>query len=190
MRLYIKNMVCTRCKMAVSNILENAGLHIQHIDLGEVDIEEKKLTKETRQQLQSALEAIGFEIIDDRKSKIIEGIKTSVIDIIHYTDKPINIKYSEYLSNQLHHDYSYLSKLFSEVEGITIEQYIINQKIERVKELLIYDELSLSEVADDMGYSSVAHLSAQFKKVTGMTPTSFKTTNIKGRKTLDNIGKR
>lgn len=188
MRLYIRNMVCNRCKMAVADILHKAGLQVLHADLGEVEIAEKKLSKEVLKNLQAALEAVGFEIIDDKKSKVIEGVKTAVIDIIHHTSEPIAIKYSDHLSTKLQHDYSYLSKLFSEVEGITIEQYIINQKIERVKELLVYDELSLSEVSYQMGYSSVAHLSAQFKKVTGMTPTVFKNSSKRERKPLDNIG--
>lgn len=188
MRLYIRNMVCNRCKMAVADIFSKAGLQVLLADLGEVEIAEKKLPKELLKKLQTALESVGFEIIDDKKSKVIEGIKTAVIDIIHHTSEPIAIKYSDYLSTKLQHDYSYLSKLFSEVEGITIEQYIINQKIERVKELLIYDELSLSEVSYQMGYSSVAHLSAQFKKVTGMTPTVFKNSSKRERKPLDTIG--
>jgi len=175
--------------MAVANILQTAGLQVLHIELGEVEIAEKKLSKDALKNIQTSLEAIGFEIIDDKKSKTIEDIKTAVIDIIHHTNEPITIKYSEYLSSKLHHDYSSLSKLFSEVEGITIEQYIINQKIERVKELLVYDELSLSEVSYRMGYSSVAHLSSQFKKVTGMTPTVFKSSNKRDRKSLDNVGK-
>lgn len=175
--------------MVVADILHKTGLQVLHVDLGEVEIAEKKLLKEVRKRLQASLENIGFEIIDDKKGKIIEGIKTTVIDLIHYTNEPITIKYSEYLSSKLHHDYSYLSKLFSEVEGVTIEQYIINQKIERVKELLVYDELSLSEVSYNMGYSSVAHLSAQFKKITGMTPTVFKNSNRRERRSLDSIGK-
>lgn len=175
--------------MAVANILQAAGLQVVHIELGEVEIAEKKLAKDALKHIQTALEAIGFEIIDDKKSKVIEDIKTTIIDIIYHANEPIAIKYSEYLSSKLHHDYSSLSKLFSEVEGITIEQYIINQKIERVKELLVYDELSLSEVSYRMGYSSVAHLSSQFKKVTGMTPTVFKSSNKRERKPIDWVGK-
>src|SRR6478609_1466429 len=136
-------MVCHRCKMVVKAELEKLNLHPVNIALGEVFIEEKELQKEQQENLDDALKAVGFELIDDRKSKLIEQIKTFVIDIIHYTDEQPKKKYSELLSQHLHHDYSHLSNLFSQVEGITIEQYIINQKIEKVKELLMYDELSL-----------------------------------------------
>lgn len=177
MNLYIKNMVCNRCIMAVKDVLQQAGLHPANIALGEVTLEEKKLSKEQHNQLDAALTAIGFELIDNRRGKLIEQLKNAVVEMVHYSD-PVKIKHSTYLSEKLHHDYSYLSKLFSETEGLTIEHYIIKQKIERVKELLVYDELSLSEIADRLGYSSVAHLSAQFKKVTGLTPTFYKNKGI------------
>lgn len=186
MNLYIKNMVCNRCLMVVKAELEKLGLHPVNMTLGEVALREEKLTSEQLMQVQEALNAVGFELIDDKKSKLIERIKTLVVELVHYAE-PLNIKHSAYLSEKLNYDYSYLSKLFSEVEGITIEHYTIMQRIERVKELLIYDELSLSEIADKLGYSSVAHLSAQFKKVTGLTPTFYKNKGIHQRKPLDTI---
>lgn len=189
MVLYIKNMVCNRCKTAVKAELEKQGLHPVAVALGEVAIEEKTVTANQKQLLSSALTQAGFELIDDRSSKLIESVKTTVINSIHYAAEKPGINYSELLSRRLHHDYSYISKLFSEVEGITIEQYIISQRIEKVKELLLYNELSLSEVAYQLGYSSTAHLSAQFKKVTGLTPSLFKTQGRRSRKNLDQVGK-
>lgn len=182
-------MVCNRCKMVVKTELEQLGLHPVHIGLGEVELAEKEIDKALLQQLEAKLEAVGFELIDDRKSRTIEKIKNVVIELVHHTDEATKLKYSEYIAQQLNYEYTYLSKLFSEVEGVTIEQYLISQKIERVKELLIYDELSLSEIADRMGYSSVAHLSAQFKKVTGLTPSFYKNKSIRHRKPLDEAGK-
>lgn len=189
MRLYVKNMVCNRCKMVVENELKRIGLHPHTVGLGEVDIDEEQLTGIQVAEIDAALRPLGFELIDDRKSRIIEKIKSTVIELVHNAeaDKP-RIKHSEYLAQAVHYDYSYLSKLFSEVEGITIEQYIIQQKIEKVKELLVYDEFSLSEIAFQLDYSSVAHLSAQFKKVTGLTPSFFKNMKQHPRKPLDEIG--
>ncbi|MBS1774283.1 MAG: helix-turn-helix transcriptional regulator [Bacteroidetes bacterium] len=186
MHLYIKNMVCNRCIMVVTAELEKLGLHPLNVTLGEVVLQEKKLPKEHLKNIQQALQQLGFELIDDKKSKLIEQLKSCIVDLIHYSE-PIEVKYSAYLTDKLHHDYTYLSKLFSEVEGITIEHYIIKQKIERAKELLAYDELSLSEIADRLGYSSVAHLSAQFKKVTGLTPTFFKNKGMHARIPIDKI---
>ncbi len=181
MLLHIKNMVCHRCKMVVSSELEKLGLHPVHIALGEVTLEEKELSKEQQQQLSHSLQNAGFELI--------EQVKTFIINSIHYQEGQPKKNYSELLSKHLHHDYSYISKLFSEVEGITIEQYIINQKIEKVKELLMYDEQSLSQIALDLGYSSTAHLSSQFKKLTGLTPSQFKKMGRGARKSLDEVGK-
>ncbi len=189
MQLYIKNMVCHRCKTAVKAELEKLQLHPVNIVLGEVAIEEKHLSKEQTNQLAAGLKAIGFELMDDRKSKLIEQIKTFIIDSVHYKDEQPAKNYSELISQHLHHDYSYLSNLFSEVEGITIEQYIINQKIEKVKELLMYNELSLSQIALQLGYSSTAHLSTQFKKLTGLTASKFKQMGLQSRKSLDDVGK-
>jgi AraC-like DNA-binding protein len=175
--------------MVVRAELEKLHLHPVNIALGEVAIEEKELSKEQRSNLSDALKAVGFELIDDRRSKLIEQIKTFVIDTVHYKDEQPVKNYSELLSQHLHHDYSYLSNLFSEVEGITIEQYIINQRIEKVKELLVYGELSLSQIAFQLGYSSTAHLSTQFKKLTGLTPSQFKQLGLHRRKSLDEVGK-
>jgi len=181
-------MVCRRCKMVVESELQKSGLHPLNVSLGEAVIEEKSLTNEHRHQLNEALKTVGFELIDDKRSRLIEKIKNFVINSIHHKEEQPEKKFSELLSQQLHHDYSYLSKLFSEVEGITIEQYIITQKIEKVKELLLYDELSLSEIAFQLGYSSTAHLSAQFKKFTGFTPSQFKRMGVQSRKALDEAG--
>jgi len=175
--------------MVVKAELQKLDLHPVNISLGEVVLEEKELGKERRSKLSDALQAVGFELIDDRRSKLIEQIKTFIIDSIHYRDEQPKKNYSELLSQHLHHDYSHLSNLFSQVEGITIEQYIINQKIEKVKELLVYNELSLSQIAVQLGYSSTAHLSAQFKKLTGLTPSQFKQIGMQGRKSLDDVGK-
>jgi AraC family transcriptional regulator len=188
--LYIKNMVCDRCKMAVKNELIKAGLTPEKISLGEVIVSEERIPADVQARLDDALLDLGFERIDDRKARLIENIKNKVIELIHYGD-PGNRKFnwSDILSESLHYEYNYLSTLFSSVEGITLEQYIIRQKIEKVKELLFYDELNLSEIAHKLGYSSVAHLSAQFKKITGFTPSELKKSRDldQSRKPLDHI---
>jgi AraC family transcriptional regulator len=188
--LYIKNMVCNRCIAAVKQELEQQGLHPKRVSLGEVDIEETELSDTQLHNLDTALVNLGFERIDDRKGRLIEAIKSKVIQMIHHTDK-VNLKFnwSSVLSEELHYEYNYLSNLFSSVEGITLEQYIIRQKIEKVKELLFYDELNLSEIAYRLGYSSVAHLSTQFKKVTGLTPSEMKKSREidQNRKPLDSV---
>lgn len=181
-------MVCHRCKMVVQATLEKQDLHPVSMSLGEVVLAEDDIPKEKRQQLEAELKAVGFELIDDQKSRLIEQIKTYLIGIIHHNEDTPNKNYSELLSQHLHHDYSYLSNLFSTVEGITIEQFIINHKIEKVKELLLYGELSLSEIAFQLKYSSTAHLSSQFKKLTGFTPTEFKKMGQSNRRPLDQIG--
>lgn len=188
--LYIKNMVCNRCIMVVKQELERQGLHPQKVSLGEVTIKEDKLSESQQTKLDSALINLGFERIDDRKARLIETIKNKIIQMIHHTDKvDLKFNWSSVLSEELHYEYNYLSNLFSSVEGITLEQYIIRQKIEKSKELLFYDELNLSEIADRLGYSSVAHLSAQFKKVTGFTPSELKKSRDidQNRKPLDSI---
>jgi AraC family transcriptional regulator len=188
--LFIKNMVCNRCVMAVKQLLETQGLHPEKVVLGEAIIKEDNLSGEQQQKLDAALIGLGFERIDDRKSRLIEAIKKKVLSLIHHPEKADRkFKWSQLLANELHHEYDYLSNLFSGVEGITLEQYIIRQKIERVKELLFYDELTLSEIADRLGYSSVAHLSAQFKKVTGLTPSEMKKARSidNSRRPLDSI---
>lgn len=187
MKLFIKNMVCDRCKMAVKAELGRLGLQPASVELGEVDLEEQALKPEILNQLRTNLQDLGFDIIDDKKSRLIEKIKNLVIEMIHHTEEPENLKYSELISRHLHYDYPYLSRLFSETEGVTIEQYIINQKTEKAKEYLVYDELSVSELAWKLNYSSVAHFSGQFKKVTGMTPSQFKSLHEKKRKPLDEV---
>ncbi|HEU0227376.1 MAG TPA: AraC family transcriptional regulator, partial [Arachidicoccus soli] len=182
--LYIKNMVCNRCIMVVQNELEKLGLDVKSIRLGEVILEED-LSGEKKMALDKTLTSLGFERIDDKKSRTIEQIKNIIINLIHYQDNDSRKNLSDLLSDKLHQDYHYLSNLFSEVEGVTIEKYFIAQKIEKVKELLVYDELSLSEIAFRLNYSSVAYLSNQFKKVTGLTPTHFKLIKEDKRKPLD-----
>lgn len=184
--LFIKNMVCNRCIMVVQNELEKLGLTLKSIKLGEVKLE-NDLTSSDKTRLEKVLIPLGFEVIDDKKSRIIEKIKNIIIDLVHYQNSDNKNNLSDVLSGQLHHDYNYLSNLFSEVEGTTIEKYFIAQKIEKVKELLVYDELSLSEIAFRMNYSSVAYLSNQFKKVTGLSPSHFKQIKEDKRKPLDNL---
>jgi AraC-like DNA-binding protein len=173
--------------MAVKAELEKAGLHPLTVELGEIEIEEKP-TPGVMQQLKSSLGNLGFEIIDNRKSRMIEQIKNAIVSLVHYNNNEnTSVNLSEYISQKLNYDYNYLSKLFSEVEGITIEKYFITQKIEKVKELLKYDELTLSQIADRLGYSSVAYLSNQFKNQTGLTPTFYKSAQQNIRKPLDEI---
>ncbi len=184
--LYIKNMVCDRCIMVVDQELEKLGLKPVNVVLGEVTVE-GEINPEIQKQLDDSLQRLGFERIDDRKARLIENIKKEVIQLIHHEDlKHRKFNWSHILSDRLQYEYNYLSGLFSSVEGITLEQYIIRQKIERVKELLFYDELTLSEIAHKLGYSSVAHLSGQFKKVTGFTPTEMKKARLP-RKPLDRL---
>jgi AraC family transcriptional regulator len=183
-------MVCDRCILVVRQEIERLGLHAERVLLGEVVLHEKSLTDDQLRALDKALTALGFERIDDRKARLIEGIKNKVIGMIHRQDRlDLKSNWSDILTEEFHYDYNYLSNLFSSVEGITLEQYIIRQKIERAKELLFYDELTLSQIADRLGYSNVAHLSAQFKKITGFTPSALKKAKnpVQNRKTLDNI---
>ena len=181
-------MVCNRCILVVKQELEKLQIESNKVTLGEIETT-IDLPKEKIQQLAINLNALGFELLDNAKQQIIEKIKNIIIQQVHYTPDESHHNFSEILSNTLLKDYSYLSRLFSEVEGITIEKYAINQKIEKVKELIIYDELSLSEIAYKLGYSSVAHLSNQFKKVTGLTVTYFKKIGQNKRKPLDEVGK-
>lgn len=186
MHLFIKNMVCDRCILVVKQELEKLQIVPSFVILGEAAIPDD-IAGEQLLQLKKNLAVVGFELLDDTRKKIIEKIKNIIIEQIHGSDADDKHNFSEILSKALHKDYSYLSALFSEVESITIEKYTINQKIERVKELLVYDELSLSEIAYKLGYSSVAHLSAQFKKVTGLTPSHFKKMGGIHRKPLDKV---
>ena len=187
MKLYIKYMVSIRCKLLVKAELKNLGLHFIFVDLGEIEIMED-LTPEQRGQLKTALAVSGLELMDDQKANLIEKIKKVIIEMVHYADELPKIKNSDYLSEKLNYDYTYLANLFSEVAGLTIEHYIIAHKIERVKELLMYDELNLTQISYKMNYSSVAHLSNQFKKVTGLTPSHFKSLKDKRRQSLEDIG--
>lgn len=183
-------MVCNRCIMVVKQELERQGLHPEKVALGEVTIKEDSLSDAQQDKLDSALVDLGFERIDDRKARLIEAIKNKIIQMIHHSSKvDLKFNWSDVLAEEMHYEYNYLSNLFSSVEGVTLEQYIIRQKIEKVKELLFYDELNLSEIADKLGYSSVAHLSGQFKKITGFTPSEMKKSrNIdQNRKPLDSI---
>ncbi|MFH6987850.1 helix-turn-helix domain-containing protein [Flavobacterium collinsii] len=184
--LFVKNMVCNRCIMVVQNELEKLGLDFTNIKLGEVTLT-GELNQEERNLLEGALVPLGFEVIDDKKSRIIEKIKNIIIDLVHHQDNDTKNNLSDILSEKINHDYNYLSNLFSEVEGTTIEKYFIAQKIEKIKELLVYDELSLSEIALRLNYSSVAYLSNQFKKVTGLTPSHFKQIRTEKRKPLDEV---
>jgi len=172
--------------MVVQNELEKLGLDFTNIKLGEVTLT-GELNQEERNLLEGALVPLGFEVIDDKKSRIIEKIKNIIIDLVHHQDNDTKNNLSDILSEKINHDYNYLSNLFSEVEGTTIEKYFIAQKIEKIKELLVYDELSLSEIALRLNYSSVAYLSNQFKKVTGLTPSHFKQIRTEKRKPLDEV---
>ena len=186
MKLYIKYMVSIRCKMVVKEELAALKLHFVNVDLGTVEIMET-LTEGQRVQLKTALLRSGLELMDDKKAILIEKIQNVIIEMVHYSDELPKTNFSDYLSAKLDYDYTYLSNLFSETKGITIEHFIILHKIERVKELIIYDELNLSEIAFKLHYSSVAHLSNQFKKITGLTPTYFKSLKRKKRDTLENV---
>jgi len=180
-------MVSNRCKMAVKEVLKELGLHFIVVDLGEVEIMEN-ISADQRKQLVTALHNSGLELMDDKRAVLIEKIKTVIIEMIHHTDELIKINFSDFLSAKLNHDYTYLANLFSEVQGTTIEQFIISHKIERIKELIIYDELNITEIAWKLNYSSVAHLSNQFKKVTGLSPSHFKQLKVKRRSPLEDIG--
>ena len=186
MKLYIKYMVSIRCKMVVKSELDKLGLRYGVVDLGEVEIREN-LSDELRDQLKTALLKSGLELMDDKKAILVEKIKNVIIEMVHYEDELPKENFSDYLSEKLDYNYTYLANLFSETKGITIEKFMILHKIERVKELLLYDELTLSEIAWKLHYSSVAHLSHQFKKITGLTPSFFKSLKDKRRSTLENL---
>jgi AraC-like DNA-binding protein len=181
-------MVSNRCKLAVKEELKKLGLHFVVVDLGEVEIMED-MTLEQKQQLQAGLISSGLELMDDKRAVLIEKINNVIIEMIHHSEELPKVNYSDYISQKLDYDYTYLSNIFSEVKGITIQQCIIVNKIERVKELLFYNELSLTEISFKMHYSSVAHLSNQFKKVTGLTPSAYKQLKEKKRSSLEEIGK-
>ncbi|OQP52899.1 AraC family transcriptional regulator [Niastella yeongjuensis] len=179
-------MVCLRCKMVVKEELTKLGIHFTTVELGEAEVVED-ISAEQHDQIKAALLKSGLELMDDKKSILIQKIKNVIIESVHYSQEPLTVNFSEYLSQKLNYDYTYLANLFSEVQGITIEKFLIAHKIERVKELLVYNELNLTEIAYRMHYSSVAHLSAQFKKVTGLTPSHFKQLKGKRRSMLDEM---
>ncbi len=184
--LHIKNMVCPRCIDTVKDIFNELKIETSSIQLGEVN-SAITLTTDLKGHLIEKLNARGFELLEDKNSKTIAQIKAIVIEQIHHSTEPIQVNFSTLLSDKLSHDYAGLSKLFSQVEGITIEKFILKQKIEKVKELIVYEELNLSEIAFQLNYSSVAHLSSQFKKETGMTPSSFRKLEQRDRSSLDSI---
>jgi AraC-like DNA-binding protein len=173
--------------MVVKEELKKLGLHFIVVDLGEVEIMEE-ISAEEREEVKNALLESGLELMDDKRAMLIEKIKTIIIEMIHHTDGVIKINFSDFLSEKLKHDYTYLSNLFSEVQGTTIEHFIISHKVERIKELIIYNELNITEIAFKMNYSSVAHLSNQFKKVTGLSPSHFKLLGDKRRSPIEEIG--
>lgn len=179
-------MVCSRCKMVVKSELEKLGLSLFSVELGEVETT-AIITDTQKKEISEHLKLFGFELIDDKKSRTIDKIKTLIIDLVHNKNNDINTNLSDYLVSHLHQDYNTLSNLFSEVESTTIEKFFIHQKIERVKELLMYDEMNLSEIAFMLNYSTVAHLSNQFKKVTGFSPTYFKQLQDKKRKQIEDL---
>lgn len=185
-KLYIKYMVSLRCKMMVKEELKKLGLHYVIVDLGLIEILED-ISNRQRSELKASLLKSGLELLDDKKSILIEQIKNVIIEMIHYTDALPKVNYSDYISEKLGYDYTYLANTFSEVKGITIQQFIIMHKIEKVKELLIYDELNLTEISYKLHYSSVAHLSNQFKKITGLTPTFYKQLKNKRKSNLEDI---
>ena len=186
MKLYIKYMVSIRCKMVVKAELEKLGLHFIVVELGNIEVKEN-ISVAQREQLKVALLVSGLELMDDKKAMLIEKIKNVVVEMVHYSDEVPKVNFSDFLSEKLQYDYTYLANLFSEVTGVTIEHFIIAHKIERVKELLLYDELNLTQISYKLNYSSVGHLSNQFKKVTGLTPSFFKKLKNKRVVNLENM---
>ncbi|SMO94805.1 helix-turn-helix domain-containing protein [Fodinibius sediminis] len=186
MKLYIKYMVSLRCKMLVKDELKKLGINCVSVDLGTIELQDE-ITDEQLQTFRNNLEKAGLELLDDKKNILVEKIKSVIVEMIHYEDEVPKVNDSDYISEKLEYDYTYLSNTFSEVKGITIQQYIIMHKIERAKELLLYDELTLTEIAHKLHYSSVAHLSNQFKKITGLAPTYFKELKEKRLKNLEDL---
>jgi AraC-like DNA-binding protein len=179
-------MVCIRCQMVVKAELKKLGLHYMDVKIGEAEIVGNMLPEQL-EQLNVALKKSGLLLMDNKKSVLVEKIKNAIIELVHYTDDQIKVNLSDYLCEKINYDYTYMANLFSEVKGITIEKFYLAHKIEKVKELIVYDELNLTEIAEKMHYSSVAHLSNQFKKVTGLTPSHFKKLKVKRRKTLEEV---
>lgn len=185
-KLYVKYMVSHRCKMMVKSELKKLGLHFIIVDLGVVEIMED-LSQENHELLKVNLRKSGLELLDDKRSVLVESIKVVIIEMIHYNEAEPKVNYSDYISEKLDYDYTYLANVFSDVKGITIQQYIILNKIERAKELILYDELTLSEISYRLNYSSPAHLSNQFKKVTGLRPAYYKEIAKKRRNNLEDL---
>jgi len=186
MILYIKSMVSDRCKTAIKNELKKLSLHYTKVELGEIEIQEN-ISQEKIIAFSIALKKNGFEIISNKRNILIEKIKKIIIEMIHHAKHPLQANFSDYLSGQMNYNYTYLANIFSETEGITIEQFIIKHKIEKVKEMISVNEHNLTEIAYRLNYSSVAHLSYQFKKTTGLTPTGFKSLRLKKRSLLENL---
>jgi AraC-like DNA-binding protein len=180
-------MLSNRCKVAVKDVLKQLGLHFIIVDLGEVEVMENP-DADMLEDLKHALLASGFELMDNKKAILIERIKNTIVEMVHHSNEGIKVNFSHFLSEKLHHDYTYLANLFSEVQGTTIEQFTIAHKIERIKELIIYGELNITEIAWKMNYSSVAHLSNQFKKMTGLSPSQFKQLKEKTRSPIEDVG--
>lgn len=180
-------MVSSRCKTAVKDELKKLGLHFIILNLGEVDVMED-ISPDKREQLKEALFGAGFELMDDKRSVLIEKIKNVIVEMVHHSDDSLKVNFSQHLSEKLQYDYTYLANLFSEIQGTTIEQFIIMHKVERIKELIVYGELNITEISWKMNYSSVAHLSNQFKKVTGLSPSHFKQLKDKRRTPIEEIG--
>ncbi|WP_026981770.1 AraC family transcriptional regulator [Flavobacterium suncheonense] len=187
MKLYIKNMVSNSCKMAVEAELSKLGLHAVSVNLGEIDVKGIMPPAE-KQKLSKVLQRHGFELMDDKKAILMEKIKNTIIEMVHYSNKKMTLNFSDYLSRKLKLNYTYMANLFSESQGTTIEQFIISHKIERAKELLLYKELNISEIAQKLHYCSVAHLSNQFKKLTGVSPSGFRKQTIRKRSPIEDIG--
>jgi AraC-like DNA-binding protein len=187
LKIHVKYMLSARSKTEVKDELKKLGLHFVFVDLGEIDVMED-ITPELREQLRAALVGIGLELMEDKKAMLIEKIKNVIVEMVHRTEEANKTNFSVFLSEKLKYDYTYLANLFSEVQGTTIEQFIIAHKIERIKELIIYDELNITEIAWKMNYSSVAHLSNQFKKMTGLSPTQFKQLKNRKRMLIEDVG--
>lgn len=187
MKIFIKNMVCPRCIQSIRNEAEKLGLKPLNVSLGEIELNDNQTTPEQLAQFEKAIRKAGFELIEEKKNLLVERVKTLIRQTIHHSQKPLKVTWSEMIAGELHYEYNYISNLFTATEGSTIEQYIIKQKVEKVKELLINDELSLSEIAWELGYSSNAYLANQFKKVTGMTPGAFRKTEDPNRNPIDNL---
>lgn len=186
MFVYVKYMVSQRCKMVVKQQLEQLGMHCVNVNLGTIEIKET-ISEPLKEQLRKNLMLFGLELLDDKRNILIEKIKAVIIEMIHYSDELPKVNYSDYISEKLGYDYTYLANTFSEVKGTTIQQFIIVNKIERVKEMLLYDELNLTEISYRLHYSSVAHLSNQFKKITGLTPSYFKKLKKKRMRNIEDL---